>query len=252
MPPQGFPRPPAAVTFDCWSTLLSDTDGREAVRLRARRLAEIAARRDVQLAEEEAAALIDEAWQHHVAAWRRGELFGPDGAARWCLERLGIGDGRNGHRLTAELADAIESATSHVGVRVVDGAADALDLVRAAGIPTALVCDTGFTASRSVRRALADHGLVLDHLFFSDEVGTPKPHPPIFLAALDATGAAPGEAIHIGDLRRTDVAGARGVGMGTIRFTGVHDDTWSAEDAVGEEADIVLPRWADLAPVLGL
>lgn len=249
MPPNGLPRPPAAVTFDCWSTLLSDIDGSEAVRLRADKLSQIAARRDVALTHAEARALIDEAWVQHVAAWRAGRLFGPEGAARWCLDRLGIADGP---APTGELASVIESATSHVGVRVVEGAGDALDLMRSKGIPTALVCDTGFTGSRSVRRALAAEGLELDHLFFSDEVGTPKPHPPIFLKALEATGAAPGRAIHIGDLRRTDVAGARAVGMGTIRFTGVHDDSWTAEDAVGEEADAVLGRWADLGPLLGI
>jgi putative hydrolase of the HAD superfamily len=74
----------------------------------------------------------------------------------------------------------------------------------------------------------------------------------MFHAALDATGAEPGRAIHIGDLRRTDVAGARAVGMGTIRFAGVHDDGWTEEDAVGEEADAVLHRWADLGGLIGL
>jgi putative hydrolase of the HAD superfamily len=249
MPSHALPRPPGAVTFDCWSTLISDVDGGEAVRLRAVRLSDIAERRGIALAHEQARHLIEEAWLEHVTAWRKGGLFGPLGAARWCLERLGIADGR---ALTDELASAIESATSHVGVRIVEGAAEAIDLVRSRGIPTALVCDTGFTGSRSVRKALADNGLVLDHLFFSDEVGAPKPCPPIFEAALDATRAEPARAVHIGDLRRTDVAGARAIGMRTIRFAGVHDDAWTAEDAVGDEADAVLHRWADLGALLGL
>jgi putative hydrolase of the HAD superfamily len=237
------------VTFDCWSTLLSDIDGSEAVRLRANKLAEIAARRGIDLTHEQARGLIDEAWVQHVAAWRDGRLFGPGGAARWCLDRLAVS---NGQALADELASAIESATAHVGVRLVEGAGDAIELVRSKGIPTALVCDTGFTGSRSVRKALASKGLELDHLFFSDEVGSPKPNPPIFLAALEATGARPERAIHIGDLRRTDVAGARAIGMGTIRFTGVHDDAWTAEDAVGEEADAILRHWDDLGSLLDI
>jgi putative hydrolase of the HAD superfamily len=241
--------PPAAVTFDCWSTLIQDVDGREAVRLRALALVDIAGRRGIHLDLDQAKGLIDEAWHEHVAVWRRGGLFGPEGAGRWLIDRLGITDGQD---LADELAMAIESATRHVGVRMVEGAGEALELVRSRGIPTALVCDTGFTTGRSVRMALADHGLELDHLFFSDEVGTPKPHPPIFLAALEATGAEPDRAVHIGDLRRTDVAGARAVGMGTIRFAGVHNDTWTDEDTTGDEADAVLERWSDLGPLLGL
>lgn len=241
--------PLAAITFDCWSTLIRDVDGREAVRLRAVALADIAGRSGVHLDLGQAHGLIDEAWLEHVAVWRRGGLFGPEGAARWLIDRLGIADEPS---LADELALAIEGATSHVGVQMVEGAADALELVRSRGIPTALVCDTGFTTGRSVRKALATHGLTLDHLFFSDEVGTPKPHPPIFLAALEATGAEPDRAVHIGDLRRTDVAGARAVGMGTIRFAGVHNDTWTDEDTTGDEADAVLERWSDLGPLLGL
>src|SRR5437867_2025411 len=247
--PGMLPNPPAAVTFDCWSTLIADVDGREAVRLRAAALIEIAGRRGVSLELGEARRLIDEAWLEHVAVWRRGGLFGPEGAARWILDRLGIADGQD---LTDKLTWAIEGATSHVGVRMVEGAGEALELVRSRGIPTALICDTGFATGRSVRRALATHGLTLDHLFFSDEVGTPKPHPPIFLAALEATGAEPDQAVCIGDLRCTDVAGVEAVGMGTIRFAGVHDDTWNDEDTAGDEADAVLKRWADLGSVLGL
>jgi FMN phosphatase YigB (HAD superfamily) len=249
MAPDALPRPPRAVTFDCWSTLISDIDGSEAVRLRAVALSDIAGSRGVALTYEQARHLIEEAWLEHVRIWRRGGLFGHAGAAQWCLERLGISDGR---ALTDKLASAIEGATSHVGVRVVEGAAGAIELVRSRGIATALVCDTGFTGSRSVRRALAANGLELDHLFFSEEVGAPKPHPPMFEAALRATGAEAAEAVHIGDLRRTDVAGARAIGMGTIRFAGVHDDAWTAEDAVGDEADAVLHRWSDLGDVLGL
>jgi FMN phosphatase YigB (HAD superfamily) len=121
------------------------------------------------------------------------------------------------------------------------------------GIPTALICDTGFTPSRVVREALRMHGLTLDHSFFSDEVGVPKPHPRMFLAALEATGAEAAEAVHIGDLRRTDVAGARAAGMAAVRFAGVHDDDWMEEDCQPDvEEDAVLYRWADLPELLGL
>lgn len=119
MPSNGFPRPPAAVTFDCWSTLIADIDGNEAVRLRAVALSDIAGRRGVPLELARARRLIEEAWLEHVSIWRKGGLFGPEGAARWCLDRLGIADGQ---ALTEELASAIEGATSHVGIRVVEGA----------------------------------------------------------------------------------------------------------------------------------
>lgn len=243
-----IPRPPHAVTFDCWSTLITDVDWDATVQARIDSLARIAAKEGVELDTDRAQELIEGSWQQHVAAWREGSLYGPRRASRWCLEQLGI---YVSEALADELAAAIGDATSEAGTRVVEGAPEALGLLRSSGISTALICDTGFTPGRRVRRFLGQHGLELDHYFFSDEVGVPKPFPPIFEAALAATGAEPSKAIHIGDLRRTDVAGARAAGMAAIRFTGVHDDGWLSE-AEGDEADAVLERWADLAGLLGL
>ena len=57
---------------------------------------------------------------------------------------------------------------------------------------------------------------VLEITVFSDEAGVPKPHPRIFAHTLEALGVAPDATVHVGDLRRTDVAGARAAGMGTV------------------------------------
>ena len=53
----------------------------------------------------------------------------------------------------------------------------------------------------------------LDFAVGSEEVGMEKPHPPIFMAALNRVNAAPGEVAHVGDQLRSDVIGAQGVGM---------------------------------------
>ena len=53
----------------------------------------------------------------------------------------------------------------------------------------------------------------LDFAVGSGEVGTEKPHPPIFKAALDQANVSPEECLHVGDQVRSDVLGAQGVGM---------------------------------------
>jgi FMN phosphatase YigB (HAD superfamily) len=242
------PTPPGGVTFDCWSTLLAD-NWLATVDLRTEALSSIAASRGARLAPDEARALLDASWQEHLSAWRVGELFGPSGASRWCAERLGIaGD----PTFAEELSAAIEDATTSAGVRVVDGAVEALELLRSRGVQTALICDTGFTTGRVIRTLLRNHRLHLDHHFFSDEVGKPKPDPRMFQAALDAFSIPAARAVHIGDLRRTDMVGARNVGMASIRFAGVHDDDWMHEDTSGSEADAVLRSWSGLGRLLGL
>jgi len=56
-------------------------------------------------------------------------------------------------------------------------------------------------------------GPYLDFTVTSGEVGRGKPHPPIFLMALERAGVEPRKALHIGDSYASDVVGARGVGI---------------------------------------
>ena len=59
--------------------------------------------------------------------------------------------------------------------------------------------------------------------------------------------------VHVGDLRRTDVAGARALGMTTVRFRGVvEDDAPEEGDDEGPEADHVIDRLAELPALLGV
>ena len=53
----------------------------------------------------------------------------------------------------------------------------------------------------------------LDFAITSSEVGRGKPHPPIFLAALERADVGSAEAFMVGDSYTSDVQGARGVGI---------------------------------------
>ena len=56
---------------------------------------------------------------------------------------------------------------------------------------------------------------------FSDEVGWYKPAPQMFQHSLDYLGTTASATAHIGDIRRTDVAGANAAGFLAIRYRGV-------------------------------
>ncbi len=56
----------------------------------------------------------------------------------------------------------------------------------------------------------------LNFVVTAQEVGSDKPQPPIFLAALERAGVNASEAVHVGDQYKLDVAGARGVGIKPI------------------------------------
>lgn len=55
-----------------------------------------------------------------------------------------------------------------------------------------------------------------DFAFLAEDIGTSKPHPDIFTAALQQAGVAAGNIIHVGDDPVHDVRGAQDVGMHTV------------------------------------
>lgn len=229
-----------AVTYDCWGTLLMDRDFEGAMADRAGAL-----RRYVDMSGQEAHDLLAEAWTRHDQAWKQVETFGPGRMAAYCLEARGIDDDAAIDGLTKEF----EEASLDAGVEATNGAAETLEALARANIVLGLVCDTGFTPGRVVRHLLDEQGL-LDHLevlCFSDEVGVPKPGNEIFAKALAELGVRPPEAIHVGDLRRTDIAGADDIGMHSARYKGVHDDL-----SDGMEAEVVLTDHRQLLEVLDL
>jgi putative hydrolase of the HAD superfamily len=239
-------RRPTAVTFDCWNTLLREEDWPEAHRRRADAVLRAARESGARVEPEAAAAAFDRAWQRHVDLWIEGVASGARQVAGWAMHELGaLAHGPGFELLVAHLEHASHSSR----VVPVDGAVETVERLVAAGVRCALICDTGLTPGRVVREHLTRLGMIpgLAAQLFSDEVGVPKPNPRIFHAALAALAVAPAGAFHVGDLRRTDVAGARGVGMGSVRLSAAHDDASELP-----EADHVAASHAELRQILGV
>ena len=234
MPPR-----PHAVTFDCWSTLIVEAAPGWGPSRRARILAERADVDDARAGE-----AIGVAWREHQLRWHRGQAFTAHHMALHALDLLGR---ELDARALAELTIALESEALNHEVRALPGAQHALEALAEAGIRRALVCDTGFSPGRVVRELLVRAGLfdLLEAAVFSDELGVPKPSRRPFEEALAALGAPAERAIHVGDLRRSDVAGARGMGMGSVRLALHHDDS---DDQPGDRAGVIDCRVAGCTP----
>jgi putative hydrolase of the HAD superfamily len=239
-------RLPPAVTFDCWNTLLREEDWQEAHRRRADALLHAARETGARVEPEQAAAAFDRAWQRHIDLWEQQIASGARDVAGWAMRELGA----LAHGPTFELLVAhLEHASHSSRVVPLDGAVETVERLAAAGVPCALVCDTGLTPGRVVREHLARLGMIpgLRAQLFSDEVGVPKPSAKIFRAALDALGVEAAGCVHVGDLRRTDVAGARALGMTSVRLTAAHDDPSALPDA-----DHVAASHGELRVLLGV
>jgi len=234
-----------AVTFDYWNTLVYEVRGQ----LRSHRveawagLLEEAGFATERLRLE---AVFDTAWDAYVTSWHANEQFQAAEAAEHILETLGFAVPSE---VRATLIEAFGRAGEQVELYLADGIVECLHALKGAGVKLGIICDVGFTASPALRAHLISHHILplFDHWSFSDEVGAYKPSPVIFEHALAGLGdPAPERVAHVGDIRRTDIAGARAMGMVAVRYTGISDDDTQPEP----EGDIVIASHAELPQAL--
>lgn len=100
------------------------------------------------------------------------------------------------------------------------GAVDTILKLRRAGIAVVIVTNSDGHAAQNLRDAgiLEATGLDESEVIDSVVVRSAKPDPEIFIAALERAGVRAGEAMHVGDMLSTDVAGASSAGIAPIHL----------------------------------
>lgn len=232
-----------AVTFDFWNTIATVPPGamNEA---RKRGIRAACEGHGVDVEAELLVASLEEVGLSWDQAWAAGRHLHPREAAETLVGSLGVeGAARE------MVAEAFLGAGREVELEFAPRIQAGLEALGERGIQMGIVCDVGFSGGELLRELLDRQGL-LGHFSgwaFSDEVGHYKPAPQIFEAALGAVRAEPGEAMHVGDLRRTDVAGAAAHGMRTVRYRGMNDE---GEADSGPEAEFVLDSHLELVELV--
>jgi HAD superfamily hydrolase (TIGR01509 family) len=124
-----------------------------------------------------------------------------------------------------------------------EGAAEALERLGAMGKRLAIVSNTPLPG-RFYQRILESFDLLrhFETLYFSYDLGSRKPSPLMLRRALESLGAAPGEALMVGDRRAADVAAGRAAGVETVWIRSDFDD--------GPEPDHEIDALADLPRLL--
>lgn len=235
-----------AVTFDFWNTLLWEEPG-------DLQQGRVAAWMGIfeEAGLEVARARLDKAHEHAFglasASWVADRQYTSEDAGADVIQVLGMDVPE---AVLQRVVDAFSDAGRHTTLHVTAGLEETLLRLKSADISIGIVCDVGLTPSPILLDHLEQRGLLtyFDAWAFSDTVGSYKPAAAPFERVLaDLGGVAPGRAAHIGDRRRTDVAGARAMGMVSVRYTAIFDD-----DSDLPEADHVVSSHAELLDALGL
>jgi putative hydrolase of the HAD superfamily len=243
-----------AVTFDYWETLVSEgagIDAEEDGTMRARQLSrwsEILDAAGIPFGRDAIDAAFTKNWEVFHENWRANVQHGSADATSLICDLLGVDPT---HDVRAALLRSFDEVGREAPLRLAPNAEDCIRRLKGAGVRIGIVCDVGMTASPTLRERLDMFGVLryFDHWSFSDEVGCFKPWPAVFEHALTGLGVDdPSRAAHVGDSRRTDVAGAQAMGMTAVRYTHFVD----AAPETGPEAHHVLDDHAKLVPALGI
>jgi putative hydrolase of the HAD superfamily len=120
-----------------------------------------------------------------------------------------------------------------------------LNIVRqlARNYPLALISDTGYISGKFIREFLEKEGIIssFKSLVFSDEQKFCKPHPSVFQKTCKKLNTPCSQLIHIGDLEKTDIKGAKDSGCIGIRYTG-----WNNGPPENSQADHIINNYNDL------
>lgn len=232
-----------AVTFDFWNTIARVPTG-AMTEARERAVAAACESNDVAVEAELLTRSLEQLGLDWERSWAKGHHLHPREAAESLVRALGVeGAARE------MVAEAFLGAGREVELELAPDIGASLEALRGREIRLGIVCDVGFSGGELLRELLDREGL-LGHFSgwaFSDEVGHYKPAPQIFEAALGALGAEPASALHVGDLRRTDVAGAAAHGMRTARYRGMNDE---GDSDAGPEAEFVVDSHEELVDVI--
>lgn len=237
-----------AVTFDFWETLCTDPR-QDLMARRVQAMADALATHGVRADHAELRAAHVVAWERWNHQWEANVHVDWRFVADATLESVP-------HLAPAASApyaaarQAFHDATLEPDLVLLDGVVEVLEELGRRRVRVGIICDVGIIPSVTLRAELGRLGVIgaFDHWSFSDEVGVYKPDARIFEHALVGLGDIdPERAAHVGDRRRTDVAGARAMGMRSVRIRDCFDDP-----SDGPEADAVITSHAELLTALGL
>jgi len=244
--------PLRAVTFDYWNTLIR-ADGAGFGDRRLTAWLGLLAGEGIDADDQAVRSALAHSGREFDRNWMANRIYVAEHAVADALDHLGL-------KVSAATQEGLLRSITHPdpahAPKPTPNVIAAIETLRAAGVRIGIICDVGLAPSSTLRRHLEGHGMLglFDHWSFSDEVGCFKPDPVIFRHALAGLGDIdPAAAAHVGDLRRTDIAGAQAMGMFAVRYTGIADDPGAAEHGTdGVEGDAVIDDHADLPAVLGL
>lgn len=231
------------ITFDFWNTLFVDRDEEIRNEMRKEFAFSRLQRYKPDLTKDELHGAFEVARIDFELQWQRFTSSNMKDYVQVVCNELGIQINLTDEK---EIVEFFETVLLQHQPLLIPNAGDAVRSAKAR-LKVGLISDTGYSPGTTLRRILGSHGIesYFDSFSFSNETGYLKPRLETFLRILHDLRIRPEEAVHIGDLEHTDIAGAKRIGMKAIKFIGVNKLAKPESNA-----DAVINDMADLPSVL--
>ncbi|MCI0445506.1 HAD family hydrolase [bacterium] len=231
------------ITFDFWNTLFVDRG--EEIRNDMRKEFAFSRLQEYKpdLTKDELNAAFEVARFDFELQWRTYTTSTMNKYVQVVCNELGIGISQDDQE---EIVGFFETVLLQHQPLLIPNAGDAVKNAKAR-LKVGLISDTGYSPGRTLRKIMGNHGIEshFDSFSFSNETGYLKPRLESFLQILHDLKIRPEEAVHIGDLEHTDIAGAKRIGMKAIKFIGANH--LATRESM---ADVVIDDMAELPVAL--
>lgn len=223
------------ITIDFWNTLFDSSGGKHRNALRYHTIMEEISHLGTSVSDEDLDLALKASWEFFNNIWiNQQRTPKPVETIEFFWSYLKLPFSKTSiDKVTQVFSDSILNYPPKMMTNV----SEALPIL-ASKYKLGIVSDTGFTPGSTLQILMKNNGVLeyFNSFSFSDETGVSKPHPKAFNKVLNEFNVSPSEALHIGDIEKTDIKGAIELGMMAIKFSG--DPTTTHRDADNMKATI--------------
>ncbi len=232
------------ITLDLWGTILDDAHPPASTIIYSEQrqwfLLEELRHCGYAITAEQVQAAYKQAWNYFDDLWEKQIGFCADDGLREMLKHLHAELSPESYQRVLDFFESYKAPPLPL-----DGAVSAIQAL-AQHYPLALISDTAWTPGWRLREILDDYEILncFRALIFSGETGRTKPHPEMFRRALAGLQLLPQACLHVGDLQKTDVAGAKAMGM---YAAWIHRPHYAGKAQADHQPDVIVTGVSECA-----
>lgn len=231
------------ITFDYWNTIFDSSNGIERNALRKDTLVEQLSNYNFTLSQIDTIIKGFDEYFHNIWVNENRTPCTMD-MINYIWDKHSI---ENNSAIKKNINQIFEEAVLIYPPQLNPGAKEAIDKLEKQYI-LGIVSDTGFSPGSILKSLLNSEDMLhyFSYFSFSNETGFAKPASGAFQKILNDASINAYEAIHIGDIERTDIVGAKSIGMKAVKYEG--DETSKIYNKKDDKslADYISNNWNDI------